>query len=302
SIIKRIIHLAVPVSLTSIMIPVVANLDLLIVPYRLEVSGYSVEQATELFGYLTGMAVPLVNAATILTASLATSLVPAIAEAAALGKRQDVYQRAAMAMRISNLITVPGFVILWLLATPVSQLFYGTAEAGRPIAVLAVGIFLLGIHQVTTGVLQGLGRTAIPVINMAISAVVKVLLNWMLTAIPVLGIAGAAWATVADFGVAALLNLYFVKRYTGFTIDVEALIKIVVAGAAMAAALLAAYDLAIVPLGASVAVLVAVLVGGAVYVSILIGVGSVVERDIVRIPVVGVRLAAILQRHSLLKK
>jgi stage V sporulation protein B len=165
-----------------------------------------------------------------------------------------------------------------------------------------VGIFLLGIHQVTTGVLQGLGRTAIPVINMAISAVVKVMLNWTLTAIPVLGIAGAAWATVTDFGVAALLNLYFVKRYTGFTIDVRALIKIVVAGAAMAVAISLVHEFTTGPLGTSGAVLAAVLVGGSVYISILIGMGGLVERDIVRIPVVGFRLAAILQRNGLLKK
>jgi stage V sporulation protein B len=65
SIISRIVKLALPVSLANIMLPVVASIDLLIVPARLEVAGYSVEQATELFGYLTGMAVPLVNLATI---------------------------------------------------------------------------------------------------------------------------------------------------------------------------------------------------------------------------------------------
>ena len=70
-IIKRIFVLALPVSAASIMLPIVSNLDLLIVPARLEVAGYTVNEATELFGYLTGMAVPLVNLSTILTASLA---------------------------------------------------------------------------------------------------------------------------------------------------------------------------------------------------------------------------------------
>lgn len=74
SIIRRLVKLALPVSLSSIMLPIVANFDLFIVPARLEVAGYTVEQATELFGYLTGMAVPLLNLSTILTAALATSL------------------------------------------------------------------------------------------------------------------------------------------------------------------------------------------------------------------------------------
>ena len=67
-ILKRLVVLAVPISLSSIMLPVVSNLDLLIVPRRLEVAGYATAQATELFGYLTGMSVPLINLATILTA------------------------------------------------------------------------------------------------------------------------------------------------------------------------------------------------------------------------------------------
>lgn len=74
-IIYRIIQLAIPVSLAGIMVPIVANIDLLVVPARLEVAGFTTEQATELYGYLTGMAVSLINLPTILTASLAASLV-----------------------------------------------------------------------------------------------------------------------------------------------------------------------------------------------------------------------------------
>ena len=194
SIITRMVRLALPVSLANIMLPVVSNIDLLIVPPRLEVAGYTVEQATELFGYLTGMAVPLVNMATILTASLAASLVPSVSEANTLGEKAAIFDRTATAIRIANLITIPAFVGMWLLATPISQMLYATPNAGVSIAISALGIFLLGIHQVTTGVLQGLGRTAIPVVNMVISAGVKVVLGWTLTAMPEWGIKGAAWA------------------------------------------------------------------------------------------------------------
>ena len=40
-IIRRIFSLALPVSAASIMLPIVSNLDLLIVPQRLEVAGYN---------------------------------------------------------------------------------------------------------------------------------------------------------------------------------------------------------------------------------------------------------------------
>jgi stage V sporulation protein B len=303
SIVSRIVKLALPVSLANIMLPVVSNIDLLIVPARLEAAGYTVEQATELFGYLTGMAVALINLPTILTASLAASLVPAVSEAFTLGDRQRIYQRTATAMRISNLITIPAFAGMCLLATPISQMLYGTPNAGVSIAILSVGIVLLGIHQVTTGVLQGLGHTAIPLINMVVSAVVKVILSWWLTALPSLGIKGAAWATNADFGVAALLNMYFVYRYVGFSINIKDTVKAIISTIAMGAAVLLAYDTMMThTLHNTLSTLIAIAVGGSVYGIVLLLVGGINERDIERMPRIGSKAVALLQKAGLLRR
>lgn len=303
SIIRRMVILALPVSLANIMIPVVSNIDLFIVPARLEAAGFTVEQATEQFGYLTGMAVPLVNLATILTSSLAASLVPAISEAYTLGDHDTIYRRIATATRISNLITIPSFVGLCLLATPISQMLYGTPNAGTSIAIMAVGIFLLGLHQVTTGVLQGLGHTAIPVVNMVISAVVKTVLSWVLTAMPAFGIMGAAWATNADFGVAALLNVYFVYRYAGFAIGVKDTVKIVAATAAMGGAVLVVYDVMMLKtLHNTLATLAAIVVGGGVYGVVLLLVGGVTAGDVERLPSIGRPLAKLIRIFGLSRR
>ena len=212
-IIKRIFALSLPVSAASIMLPVVSNLDLMIVPQRLEVA---VNEATELFGYLTGMAVPLVNLATILTASMAVSIVPSISEAVALKDFSRINSLAQAAVRISNLVCFPAFVIVFVLATPIAALIYNAPKAGDAVMISAVSIVLLGLHQVSTAILQGLGHTKIPMINMILAAGAKVILNWTLVAIPSFGIMGAAWATAADMGVAAIINLCFIYRYIGY--------------------------------------------------------------------------------------
>ncbi|BBB92109.1 MAG TPA: polysaccharide biosynthesis protein [Methylomusa anaerophila] len=291
SIIRRITKLSIPISLSGIMLPLVANLDLLVVPVRLEDAGYSVEQATELFGYLTGMAVPLVNLATILTASLATSLVPAISKAYSLGEKQQILQRTAGAMRLANLTAVPFSVLLWILAEPILSVVYHAPRAADITKVLAIGVFLLGIHQVTTGVLQGLGRTTIPVINMGVSAVAKVFLNWTLTAIPAFGIQGAAWATLADIGLAAVLNLYFVYRFTGFHIDIGETLKYAVAAVVMGAVIYLSYNWLLLVTGNELfAMALAILGGGVVYGGILLATGGLNRRDIERIPLIGIFL------------
>ncbi|MBP2625840.1 MAG: polysaccharide biosynthesis protein [Firmicutes bacterium] len=302
SIIKRIAKLALPVSLSSLMLPIVANLDLFIVPARLEVAGYTVEQATELFGYLTGMAVPLLNLSTILTAALCISLVPAISESFALNDKNRIYQQTASAMRISNLVTIPGFVALWLLAEPISQLVYNAPEASHSISIISVGIFLLGIHQVTTGVLQGMGHTSIPVINMGIAVVFKVAMNWGLTAMPTLGIKGASWATVADFGIGAILNMYFVNRYVGFVMDIKSLVKTIMAATAMGGVIYITYDVMMIETASSaLATVMGIFFGGIVYGAVLLLLGGIGEEDIKQMPLIGVRMAIILRRFGLFK-
>jgi stage V sporulation protein B len=287
AIIRRIARLALPVSLSSIMLPLVANLDLFVVPLRLEEAGFTVGQATELFGYLTGMAVPLINLATILTAALATSLVPAISHAHSRGERQEVYFRTAGAMRLANIATIPFGMMLWLLAEPVVTVIYNAPGAADVTRVLAAGVFLLGIHQVTTGVLQGLGRTAIPVVNMGLSALVKVGLNWTLTAIPVLGISGAAWATVADIGIAAALNLYIIRRYTGFCLHIGDLARNAGAAIVMGGVIYFCYTPLTTALRSELLGLgFTALCGGFAYIGMMLAAGGLTRRDIERLPFV----------------
>ncbi|HWQ62331.1 MAG TPA: polysaccharide biosynthesis protein, partial [Negativicutes bacterium] len=301
-IIRRIFRLSLPISVSSVMLPVVANLDLFIVPLRLEHAGYTVEAATELFGYLTGMAVPLVNLATVLTGALATSIVPAVSEANTLGDRELLHRRTAAAFRLANIVTVPALAGVWILAEPLSMMLYHAPQAAPAVRALSWSIVLLGIHQVSTGVLQGMGRTFIPVKNMTISAAAKVGLNWVLTAIPALGIIGASWATVADIGIAALLNIYYVRRYAGFSIDCRALAKSVLSAAVMGGAVFVTYSFLVTAARSNnLATMLAIAVGVAVYGLCMLFSGGIGESDIKMVPLIGAPLRIFLKRLRLLR-
>lgn len=296
AIIKRLIILAIPVSMANIMLPIVSIIDLVVVPLRLEVAGFTVEEATTFFGYLTGMAVSLVNLPTILTASLAASLVPAISEAYTLKDTSRILARTQTSMLISNLITVPAFIGMCVLATPISIMLYATPNAGSSIAIMSFGVFLLGVQQVTTGILQGMGHTALPMINLVISATVKVALSWWLTAIPWLGIQGAAWATNVDFGLSALLNLIFVYRYVHYTMDLVSLGKIYLAAGIMGAVAYGVH-LFLAPLaGNTIAVGAAILLAMLVYAAGLFLLGAVKKEDLGAIPFIGPRLAKRIEK------
>lgn len=294
AIISRLLRLALPVSMSSLMLPVVANLDLLIVPQRLEAAGFHISQATEFFGYLTGMAVPLINLATIFTAAMTISLVPAISESRALNDVFGIRAKTRTAFRVALIITCPCFVGMYFLAEKIAALIYNAPGAADAIQTMSVGILLLGLHQISTGILQGLGRTSIPVINMILAAAVKVFLSWTLTAIPTLGIKGAAMATVVDFGLAAVLNMIFIYKYTGFALSFSGVFKPAVSAAAMGAAVYGVITLA-VSWGAW-AILAAIAVAVPVYGGVLLAVGGMGKDDLESLTFIGHRLLAAGQK------
>lgn len=286
-ILKRLVVLAVPISLSSIMLPVVSNLDLLIVPRRLEVAGYATAQATELFGYLTGMSVPLINLATILTAAMAMSLVPAISHSFTLKNFDEIYERTASAMRISFLVTIPFSVMLYVMAEPVVTFIYNAPAATDSTRAVAIAICFLGLHQITTAILQGLKKPKIPVINMAVACVAKVACNWFLVAIPAFGITGASYATVADIGVAAALNLFFIYRHTGYIIHANIIVKNVVSAAIMGVIMYFVYDFLYLHIGLFLSLFLTCLLGSAIYIGLMALTGGVTREDAAKMPFIG---------------
>ena len=299
NIMKRLFILAIPVSCANIMIPIVSNIDLFIVPKRLEVAGFNVEQATTLFGYLTGMATALINMPTIVTSSMSSSLVPGISEASIKKDFDTIRRRARTALRLASVFTLPAAIGLGVIATPISTMLYATANAGPCIAVMSIGIFFLGIQQVTTGILQGLGKTAVPFINLIVSGCVKVAFSWNLTAMPQFGVLGAAFATDTDFAVAAALNLLFLYRYMRFNMDYGHLLKVAIASAVMGVAVYFSFGAIIGAIHSNtLSALLAICVGVVVYALGILLTKAIKPEDVRTMPKIGPKLAAIIEKIS----
>lgn len=177
--------------------------------------------------------------------------------------------------------------MLYVLAEPVVSIIYNAPRAAEATQITAIAIFFLGMHQVTTGVLQGLGKPTIPVVNMGVAAICKVILNWNLTAISWLGISGAAYATVADIGVAALLNLIWIKKYTGYFLDFSLLWKNIVSAIIMGVAMFFLYAPLETIMHQFFAMAFTALIGGIIYVVVMVLLKGLNRHDGERMPVIG---------------
>jgi stage V sporulation protein B len=224
SVVKRIVSLGVPITLGALVMPLMSLVDLVFVPNRLQAAGYMVREATALYGMFAAVAMPLVNFPTIITVSLSASLVPAIAEAFTLGKEKLINYRTQTALRLTVLISLPASAGIFLLAEPLTEIIFSEPGAAVPLRFVAWGVFFIALQQTSTGILNGIGKTSIPARNLMIGAIFNAFINYTLTAVPAFGIRGAALGTTIGFAIAAILNLYYVKRETGFVIDFKTMI------------------------------------------------------------------------------
>ena len=173
----------------------------LILP-RLQAGGFSETQALALYGDFSGAAMPLVNVPTIFTLALSTSLVPAIANAYAHGNKTQIGRLSSLSVRIGMVIGLPAALGLFLLAEPISLLLYQNADVARSLSVAAFAVIFISLNQTTAPVLQGLGKTYLPVTHMFTGLVIMVGVYYFLTAIPSVNILGAAVGTIIAFAVA----------------------------------------------------------------------------------------------------
>ncbi len=281
SIICRITVLALPISLGGLVLPLIQTLDAVTVPGRLQLAGYTVSRSSQLYGQLTGAATTLINLPTVLTVSLASSLVPAVSRGLERRSFNEVKRQIKTSVEITILVCLPAAAGLMVLAGPISNLLFRCPEAGLPLAVLAPAAVFMGLHQTTTGILQGMGKTFIPVINLAMGAAVKLILNYTLTALPQVGIMGAAVGTVAGFLVSSYMNYVYIRSFLGWTADYrKILLKPAFAATIMAVGVYFTYAQSTIILGSDWATVAAVLTGAVIYFAALCFLGILAEMGI----------------------
>lgn len=315
AVIRDILALALPITIGSIVVPLVNMVDATLILPRLQAGGFSQGQALALYGDFSGAAMPLVNVPTIFTIALATSLVPAIANAYAHRNNTLIRKLSNLSVRIGMMIGLPAAIGLFLLAKPLSIMLYENAAVSRSLAVAAFAVIFISLNQTTAPVLQGLGKTYLPVTHMFSGLIVKVVINYILTAIPAVNILGPAIGTIVAFALASILNLRSIIKVVGSGIAFKnSFIKPALNSAFMGIAVYFLYPpvlrliQAVLPMVDSeriliaIAVLIAVGLGVLVYGISSLLTGTVTKYELELVPKIGPKAAKILAGLGLLRR
>lgn len=224
-IMKKILLIAIPITVGASIMPLMNLIDASIVSNRLQDIGYTYAQTKDLYTELSSFASTIINFPQIIVQSIAISMVPAISMAFREKDQTGLEGNLKMGMRMANVLSFPCAAGLIILAEPVLLLLYSSqydmaVDATRSLIVLSVGFVFLAIAQTLTGALQGIGKQLIPVRNLCIGAVVKAIVTFIFVGIPSLNVMGAAIGTCVAYMIAAALDLMAIKKYTGTTFEI----------------------------------------------------------------------------------
>lgn len=303
TIMKKLLVVAIPITIGASVMPLVNMIDNVIVIRRLMEAGFTQVEANMMFGQLTGLAMSIINLPAVITVAMSMSLVPAISEACAIGDRVKAIKETKSAIKITLMVVLPCAFGMASLAHPIIKLLYPKEPhmVGTIFLVLTPCVIFLGLIQSLNGILQGMGKPLVPVVCLVIGMICKVAISYTLTAIPEINVIGSALGTVTAYLVAGVLELIYIKRAMKMKLSAkEFFIKPLITVIAMFASVKLAYGFVVGMIGNSLATIVSIGVGAIVYVVLVFALGVISKEDLLKMPK-GNKIYRVIKKLKLMK-
>ena len=211
SIVKKILGVSIPISISSILSSINKNVDSFTVVRLLKPK--LGEKANELYGILSGKVDILTSMPLAFNIAFATALVPAISAARVKNDKETINNRISFSLLVTLLIGLPCTVGMLVYADGILNLLFPAESAGAMLlAISALTIFFTALAQTINGALQGLGKVKVPAIALGCGVFVKLIANLVL--IPIEGIYanGAAIGSVLCHIVSFSIVYYTLRK------------------------------------------------------------------------------------------
>jgi O-antigen/teichoic acid export membrane protein len=165
--------------------------------------------------------------------ALTIMLLPVISKSTAEEDHEQTNSVINQSLRLMAILLVPSVILMSQFSRPIIKIFYGSKyiAAALPMSILAYGVGFLTIFYVMSFVLNGAGKTKIPMWISIFGVILNTVLNFIL--IKKYALMGSATATTITSFVTMVAILYYVYRDFGVLIKIKSLLKISLAGIVM---------------------------------------------------------------------
>ncbi len=283
-----IIKVAAPIIAGTAIFSITSLLDNFMVKDRLLASlAFSQNQSDELYGQLVGKYVLLTTLPVSIATALATAAVPNISASVLLDSKATVSRKINMILKLAMLVSIPAAVGLSVLAQPIISLLMAKNPGGAILVQIGgVSVVFLALAQISTGLLQGIGKVSVPAFAAFFGALIKMPINYFLIINPKINVIGAVISTTVCYVVASVIDVTVLAKATGTKIDFKGIfIKPTISSGVMGLACFSTYNLLrMLGAGNAVSTIASIFVGGGVYFVILFLLGGISAQDLKVIP------------------
>ena len=269
--------------------------------------GYTEHKVDVWWGVFSGKYKLLINVPISIASAMAASSVPTLTASFEAGDIPAVRNQINAAMRFVMVIAFPCTIGLGVLGEPVcAMLFPGTADtapmAGMMMMVGVSAVVFYSMSTLSNGLLQGINRLKVPVINAAISLVAHVILLIVLMLFFRLNIYAVVIANMFFALLMCVLNARAIHKYSGYRQEyVKTFVIPLIASAVMGLATFLVYKgIHALFKNNIVATFLAIIVAVIVYAVVLLLLKGLDEDEILRFPK-GALLVRVAKKLHLLR-
>ena len=224
---KKLLKIALPITLGSFLISLTKVVDMSMILRRLQAIGYSTSEANEAYGSYTTLAISVFALLPTLLNSIALPLIPILSSAISCGDRATEHKMIELSYRINALIAIPASLGITLFAHPILTLLFGSqaqaVETAAPLlSILGISVFLSCMITATNSVLHAYREVKKPIYSTLTGVFVKGVAAYFLIGIPAVGLWGAPISSFLCNAVIVVMNMRFVSRFCD-AVDVKSL-------------------------------------------------------------------------------
>lgn len=214
---EKVAKMALPIAFSQYVRSFLLSVEHSMIPRRLVKSGNTESEALASYGYLHGMALPIILFPMTPLSSFSGLLVPEFAESEAAGDKSRMERIASEALSKTLMYAIVSAVFLYVFAEEMGYVIYSSYEAGHFIALLAPIIPIMYLDHVTDAMLKGVGEQVFSMwVNIA-DSFLSVILVFLL--IPIFDISGYAIVIIAMEVFNFTLSFLRLRRRVRFKIE-----------------------------------------------------------------------------------
>lgn len=302
-ILKILIITIVPIIFSTAIYNINQILDLTIFNKIMAAQGFAQKEYVGLQGIYTGKYNTLINVPLAVANGLASAVLPSLAAAVAIRKKNQIHDKIDQTIQFTMLIAIPCFVGFVVLASPLMIFLYndGSKTPALMLSMGAITVVTYCLSTVCNSILQGLDKMVSPVKNALISLLVHLVALLIFMILFKWNIYSIVLSNIVFSVCMSYLNLRDIQRACGYRPNWrKVFIKPFSAAVVMGITAYAVHLVLDIILGGRfISTLVAIMAAVVVYAISVLKFGALTEEDILDLPK-GEKLCSLCRKVRLL--